>query len=347
MADITPVFFFSHLRAEPNEFILHYRDGQVIRKGAGLAYWFAPLSASLAMIPVEDLEATFMLNERSSDMQDITAQCAVRYRFADPEKSASRVNFTIAQKNARWVQEPLEKVTAFLAQRSQGPARAYLTRVPAIEAVRVGADQVRTAIVEALQADAEVKAMGLQVVNVQIARLAPSAELEKAMQTPTREALQQKADEAVFARRAQAVEKERAIKENELATQIELAKRQEEMIRQIGANQLREVEQQASAERAKSAAEADRLAIIAEGYARDVQTRAGGDAAARRLLAEAEIAGEKQRMEIYQGLRSSVLLALALRELGGKITEIQHLNITPDLIGQALTQLLRDSEASQ
>jgi len=51
--------------------------------------------------------------------------------------------------------------------------------------------------------------------------------MEKAMEAPIRECIQQEADEAAFARRALAVEKERAIKENELKNQIELAKRDE------------------------------------------------------------------------------------------------------------------------
>ncbi|MCL2778241.1 MAG: hypothetical protein FWD73_09570 [Polyangiaceae bacterium] len=55
----------------------------------------------------------------------------------------------------------------------------------------------------------------------------PKSEMEKAMEAPIRECIQQEADEAAFARRALAVEKERAIKENELKNQIELAKRDE------------------------------------------------------------------------------------------------------------------------
>ena len=51
---------------------------------------------------------------------------------------------------------------------------------------------------------------------------------------PTREAIQQAADEATFQRRAQAVEKERAIQENELQNKIELARREEQLIAQKG-----------------------------------------------------------------------------------------------------------------
>ena len=65
--------------------------------------------------------------------------------------------------------------------------------------------------------------MGLSVITARVAALRPSSELARALQAPTFESLQQKADEATFARRALAVDKERAIAENELANQIELA----------------------------------------------------------------------------------------------------------------------------
>jgi regulator of protease activity HflC (stomatin/prohibitin superfamily) len=340
MADVSGFLFWRHLRAEPSQFILHYGNGQLIRKGPGVAYWFLPLSASVAQVPVEDCETTFMLNERSSDLQDLAVQCTIRYRFAQPEKAAARINFTISLRNGRWLEEPLEKLASFWSQRAQQPARAYLTAVPVVEAMRSGAEVIRSSIEKALQSDAEVGAMGLTLVSVQVVRIAPSPELEKAMQTPTREVIQQKADEAVFARRAQAVEKERAIKQNELGTQIELAKREEDLIHQRGANQLRTAEQEAQAERAKAQAAAERLGITAQAYAGEVQTRAAGDAQARRLVAQAEVEAEQHRMAIYKDLPSEVLLSLALREAAAKVQTIQHLNITPDLIGEGLRKLL-------
>jgi regulator of protease activity HflC (stomatin/prohibitin superfamily) len=330
MAELSRLMFWRHLRAEPNQYILHYRNGRLVRKGAGQAYWFVPLSASVAQVPVEDCETTFVLNERSSDFQDLMAQCTVRYRFTSPEQAASRINFTIELRTGRWVEEPLERLAQFWSQRAQQPARAYLTSVPVVDAIRSGAARIQHAIEEALRADAEVAAMGLSLVSVQVVRIAPTPEVEKAMQTPTREGIQQKADEAVFARRAQAVEKERAIKENELATQVELSRREEELIKQQGANELRKVQQASQADSAK-----------AEAHARDVRTRAQGEAEARRLLAEAEAAAERARMEIVKGVPSEVLVALALREAGQKIQSINHLNVTPDLIGQGLSQLLK------
>jgi regulator of protease activity HflC (stomatin/prohibitin superfamily) len=331
MASITSWTFARHLRAEPNQFILHFRRGRLVRKGIGLAYWFSPLSAAVAQVPAEDCETTFVLSERCDDFQTVTVQCTVTYRISDPERAALRTNFSISLANGSWLEKPLERIAALLSQRAQHPARAYLMGVPIVEAARAGAGLIQQPIEAALRSDPEIEALGIQIVSVQIDRIAPTAELEKAIQTPAREAIQQRADEAVFERRAFAVEKERTIKENELATELELARRQEELIRQHGANARLQAQEESEADRLRSEAEARRHQIVAEGQAQ-----------ASRLLAAAAAEAEERRVELYRAAPSNVALGLALQEFARHVQSIQHLNLTPDLVGAALQQFLRD-----
>ena len=70
-------------------------------------------------------------------------------------------------------------------------------------------------------------------------------DVEKALRQPAREAIQQRADAATFERRALAVEKERAIAENELANRIELAKREEQLVGQSAVNDRKKAESRA------------------------------------------------------------------------------------------------------
>jgi len=342
MARITRYPLLRHLRAEANQFILHYRSGRVVEKGVGVAYWFNPLAAAIAQLPSEDCETTFLLDERSADLQQVIVQLTITYRFADPERAAQRTNFTISSDSGTWLESPLERVASVWRQRSQQPVRAYLQGVTLVEAVRSGALVVRQAVEDALRADKDVAAMGMALVGVQLDRIAPSSELEKALQTPTLESLQQKADEAVFQRRALAVEKERAIKENELATEVELARRQELLIRQQGANKLLAVQQEAEAEKGRVEAEAERALVTAEGLAKAAEAKARGDADASRLVSAASIEAERERAALWAGTPGRVLLGLALREAAGSVTGINHLNITPDLLGESFKQFLRD-----
>jgi regulator of protease activity HflC (stomatin/prohibitin superfamily) len=312
-----------HLRAEPNQFILHYRSGAVVRRGAGLAYWFMPLNAAIAQLPVEDVETTFVLTERTADYQDVSVQSTLTYRVVDAEAAAARINFTVSLESGAWVEEPLERLASLWSQRARRSARAYLTGVPLVDAVGRGAEVVRAAMDDALRADPEIAAMGLAVVSVQVQRVAPMPDVEKALQTPVREAIQQRADEAVFARRAQAVENERAIKQNELSTEIELARRQEDLIRRAGANRLLDAQQQAEA------------GLV----------RATGEADAQRLIAAADADAEARRVSIWEAAPTRVILGMAAQQLAGKIDSINHLNLTPDMLGATLQQFLRDQAA--
>jgi len=297
MTTITPFGFVGHLRAEPNQFILHYRGGSIVRRGAGLAYWFLPLNAAIAQLPVEDVETTFVLTERTADYQDVSVQTTIIYRVVDAEAAAARINFTVSLQTGSWVEEPLTRLASLWSQRARRSARAYLASVPLVDAVGRGAEVVRAAMEVALRADSEIAAMGLALVSVQVQRVAPMPDVEKALQTPVREAIQQRADEAVFARRAQAVENERAIKQNELSTEIELARRQEDLIRREGANRLLDAHQQAEA------------GLV----------RAAGDADARRLTSAADGDAEARRVSIWQEAPTRVILGLAAQEFAAKI----------------------------
>lgn len=353
MATISFFPFVRHLRAEPNQHILHFQGGKVTTEGAGIAYWFLPLSAAVAQLPVEDNETTFLLHERSSDFQEVSVQCAVRYRCLDAQKLAARVNFSISLRTGLWLEQPLERLAGLWAQKAQAPARRFIVGAK-VTAVLGSAELIRDAIDDALRQDAEIAAMGLGVVDVQVVAVSTTAEVDRALQTPTRELIQQKADEATFGRRALAVEKERAIKENELNTQIELAKKEELLIHQNATNELARVRSAAQAERVKAEGqiERERLAVEAadenrrreaEGHARDVQVRSEGDVAARRMAYDVDLAAEARRLESYAGLSPAIVAGLAAMEAAKKITSINHLNISPDLLGSAFTEQIRKS----
>jgi regulator of protease activity HflC (stomatin/prohibitin superfamily) len=342
MTHVRRIFGAGHLRAEPNEHILHYRKGRLAREGPGLAYWFNPLTASVAMVPVEDCEATFLHHERTSDLQEVSVQVTIIYRFLRPALAATRLNFTIDLRGGRWAENPLEKAVSFWSARVLGPVRSFLASVTLEQAVRTGAERVADLIRAALADDPEIDAMGLAVAGVQVDSVAPTAELAKALQTPTREALQQKADEAVFARRALAVEKERAIRENELANEIELAKRKQALIDQTSANRMREVQGKTEAEMAEAKATAERENMLAEADAKQAILRAESKAQGMKLISEAQAEGERARVEIWEKASGRTQMGLAMQEMAKHIKQIGHLNVTPNVFGDAFRSMLSE-----
>ena len=95
MARISRYPFVSHLRSEASAHIVRYRNGHPIRSGRGLAFWFRPLDAAIAEIPLDDQELPFLFRGRSSDLQEVVAQGIITYRVTEPEVLAGRIDFGI------------------------------------------------------------------------------------------------------------------------------------------------------------------------------------------------------------------------------------------------------------
>lgn len=329
MADVTRVVFVRHLRADTSSHILHYKAEKLVRSGRGLSFWFMPMSSSVAEVPVDDREVSLIVHGRSSDYQDVAVQGVVTYRVVDPRILSQRVDFTIDLESGAHTKQPLEKIALILAQMSHQHAWTYIATTLVKTILAEGHARIREAVETALRDDASIHDMGIEIVSVRVSSVSPSPELEKALEAPTRESIQQSSDEAVFARRALAVEKERAIQENALVNQIELAKREEQLISQRGTNARKEATEKAESER-----------ITAEGAAARTQIDGEAKAESIRKIEGAKVEVERARIATFQDLPTNVMMGMAAQELAGKLKSIDHLNIGEGALGPMLQQLI-------
>jgi regulator of protease activity HflC (stomatin/prohibitin superfamily) len=325
MATITPFPLVRHLRSEPTYHVLRYRKGDLKADGPGLAFWFRPINSAVAEIPVDDRELPFLFRVRSADFQELVVQGVITFRVADPKALARRVDFTLDLATGRWAQAPLEQVAGLLSQLAQQFVTDELVKLDLRTILAGGVAPIRDRIAEGLAAEPALNELGIEVVAVRVADLAPNADVEKALRQPTREAIQQQADQATFERRALAVEKERAIAENELQNRIELARREEQLVGQAGANDRLRATEQAAAEQIQAQAADERGRLEARRRADEID-----------LVESARLRAERERAEIQSAMPPNVLTALAFQELAGQLGQIEHLTVTPDLIAPLL-----------
>jgi regulator of protease activity HflC (stomatin/prohibitin superfamily) len=313
MASIKNLGFLAQLRSDASNHVIRYRSGKVRQSGRGLVFWFRPETASIAELPMDDREMAIFVKGRSQDFQSVAIQGTLTWHVVDPELLASRVDFSLGLVTGAHLSEPIQRIETRLAGLVNQAALQYLAQSP----VR----PLRHQLDAALATDPALGEIGIAVTAVRLTNLAPSSELERALQTPTFEALQQKADQATFERRALAVEKERAIAENELANKTELARREMLLITQEAENARNRATGHAEAQQVEAAAEAERI----------------------RTVESAKAEAEQARMTIYRDLPPAVMLGLAARELAGKLDTIEHLNVTPDLLAAIMGEFRRDS----
>ena len=261
-------------------------------------------------------------------------QASVTFRVTDPATACARIDFSLDPDTGRWRGTPLEQVAGLLTETAQQQVLGLVAASPLAELLADGVGQIRDRIMDGLVADPRLAETGITVIGARVIALRPEPEVEKALRTPAREQIQQEADRATYERRALAVERERAIAENELQNQIELAKREEQLIAQRGTNARRQAEEAATASRIEAGAQAAREERLAE-------ARAAGT----RALGEANAAAEAARVAAYRDLPQARLLGLAAKDLAGNLPQIGALVLAPDLLAPLLSKLAADPAA--
>ncbi len=336
MAQIKRYIFANHLRAEASQHIQYFCKGKLKKSGRGLSFWFAPDGASLTEVPMDDRELTFMIKGQSSDYQDLAVQGSIIWRVADADKVAARIDFGIDIKKGQRLGNPEDQIKSVLTGLVREFADAYLKDKGVRDLLEAGLSPVQAAISAGFEKDPTVNAMGLEIVSIRVSALSPSSELYRALQAPTFESLQQKADEATFSRRALAVEKERAIAENELQNQIELASRRKDLIAREDANARSEAEAHVAAMRITLDADNEAKIVGAEAEAQRI-----------RLVEQAAADMEKARMAAVADVPPAVMFALAAQEFAGKLEKIDSLNVSPDMLASIAQQAKQLMTAQQ
>ena len=270
-----------------------------------------------------------MAHARTADFQDVAVQVTVSFRFEDPALVAGRLDFAIDPDTGRWTGNPLEQVAHLLSELATGQVMDALAGMTVLEAVTSGGGALRRLVTEGLRADERLASTGIEVLGARIGSVRAEADMERFLQTPAREQAQGEADKSTFERRALAVERERAIAENELANRIELALREQQLVTQDGANARTRASEAAAAALIEANAAAERQGLLAEANAHST-----------RIVGEAEGAAEAARLAAYAGVDREVLAALAMRELAGNLPSIGNLTVTPDLVTGALAGLV-------
>ena len=317
MADIRRISLARHLRSMPTMHVVHLRRGKVAHEGVGIAFYFRALNAAISEVPTAETELPAIFHARTADFQDVSVQVTVTYRFGEPGITARRLNFAIDPYTGQWLSDPLEKVASRITELGQQYAVEHIATSGLVDLLAHGIPTVRQAMVDGLAQDPRLAETSIVVIGVRVVSIRPVAELEKALETPLREQVQQDADKATYERRATAVERERTIAENELQSRIELAKREELLVTQEGANALKRATEAAAVQAVEASARAE----------------------SARTIGTATADAEAARLAVYSDADPALLLALAGQALAQNLPPIGTLNLTPDVITQALSKI--------
>ena len=225
------MFGFRFIKAQPTEYVIQFRNGRPRREGAGLTMvYFAPTS-SLVVVPTASVNDPFMFEEVTADYQDVTSRA--RSPIGSQIHGARRpARISPSNARGRYVSEDPQKLSQRLISEVRVAMRARMQALPCKGAAPAKSARARGQ--DDAAAGADIAALGLEVLGLSILAIKPTPETARALEAEAREELLRRADEAIYSRRNAAVEQERAIKENELNTEIAVENKK----RQIGEAQI-------------------------------------------------------------------------------------------------------------
>jgi len=253
----------------------------------------------------------------------VTIQGQLTYRVADPRKLATLLNLTI-RTGGSYVSEDPKKLGLRLLNEAQMAAKVYVAGLTLPEVLH-NAERIGEVIMTGLQNSPAVQMLGIEPLSASILNVAPTPEMSRALEAEARESLQKRADDAIYARRNNAVEQERKIKESELATQIVV----EEKNRQIR-------ETRTAADIAVEESRRRLIDVKADNERKDADTKAYALDAILKPLSQVEW---KTLLALGKGgMDPKVIISHAFRELAENAEKIGTLNITPDLLESVMAE---------
>jgi NADH dehydrogenase/NADH:ubiquinone oxidoreductase subunit G len=250
------------------------------------------------------------------------------------------MNYTLAPNGRDYTTDDPKKLPCRLVHLAQVLTRAALKDLPLREALG-RADELGRALCRGLQEAEAVAALGVEVLGLVLLAVKPTPETARALEAGARERILREADEAVYARRNAAVEQERAIKENELNTEIavenkkrEIQEAQMEAEKSVQGKRRELQEAQMAARIALEEKNRDLVTLAAANAREEADAKAYGLAAAMKPLSETNPKVLQALASV--GMEPGQLVALAFKEIAENAEKVGQLNVSPDLLRELL-----------
>jgi len=298
-------------KGQPTEYVIRYVGGRAVKEGRGLSFFYLTHDTQIVAIPGGSIDVDFIFNELTNNFQAVTLQGRLTYRIAEPARLAELLNFTLDERR-NYVSDDPELLSPRVVNVVQTEMQREI-RARSLEETLMQTEAIAARVLARLKEREAGERGGVELLSIHLLSAKPTPEVSKALEAEYREKLLRKADEAIYARRAAAVEEERTLREKELDTDITLEKQRQQLIELQAGN-------------ARAEAESRGVALEKEA---EYRTRA----------LEKELAA-------YRTLDPAAILSLGLKELGQNAGKIGNLTITSEILA-ALLDGARAKEADQ
>lgn len=328
------MFGINFIKFDSLTYVIKFKNGRVEKEGRGLSFFYYAPTTSISAVPIGSNNLPFIFSETTKDYQTVNIQGQITYKIGNPRQLADVLDFTV-NANGMYKKDDTEKLNQTIVNEAQTATSSFIHQLGLKEAIRA-AKIIETKITEGLSNSQAIKLLGIEILSINILAIKATPEMERALETETRESLQQEADQAIYARRNFAVEQERKIKESELNTEIAIEEKNKQIAEKQAETDIQKAESDFRLREMKIQAD-----ITIENQ--------------KKLLLEQKTVNEKKEADTqgyvlettlkpYKEIDWKILtalnnnpdpkfnLSLAFRELAENAAKIGNLNISPDLL---------------
>lgn len=333
------MFGLNFIKADSSTYLVEFRKGQKAREGVGISFYYFGPASTLVAVPVSSKELPFIFQLQSADFQSLNVQGQLTFHISEPDRAMQMLNFTINRKG-KYVSDDPQSLEDRVLRNVQVLIRDYMQQLGLRQAL-VSAPGLIDYLKRQLSVSEPLNKLGVNVLDVAITAVNPSPETAKALEAEVREQLLKESDDAIYIRRLSSIEQEKAVKERELATEVAIQHKQQEI-------EEARIEARRSIAQKQFQMDQERLQadILAEEQ-RGTFIQLAGDN--QKAQADAAAYGIEQQLKAYQNVNPEILKALTMAKMTPEqliaqafdnLTQgenrIGNLNISPDLLQSLL-----------
>ena len=221
------MFGIKFIRFDSMTYVIKFKNGEIAKEGRGLSFFYYEPTSSITAVPIGSNNLPFIFSETTKDYQTVNIQGQITYKIGNPKQLAELLDFTV-NRNGVYKKDDTEKLNQRIVNEAQTATSSFIHELKLKEAIRSG-KTIETNITEGLTVSKAITMLGVEILSINILAIKATPEMERALETETREQLKQEADHAIYERRNFAVEQERKIKESELNTEIAVEEKQKQI----------------------------------------------------------------------------------------------------------------------
>jgi regulator of protease activity HflC (stomatin/prohibitin superfamily) len=187
------VFGIKFIKFQPNVYVLKYKNGKIVKEGAGISFFYYAPTTSLVAVPIVSVETPFIFEEVTADFQTISVQGHVTFKIADPQKIVRLLNYTLDSNGKKYNSDDPDKLAQRIINAVRVLAKKELAALSLRDALKAS-EKLPQSLSREIKNNSELNSLGIEILGVSILAIKSNQETARALEAQTREQILKEAE---------------------------------------------------------------------------------------------------------------------------------------------------------